>query len=102
MDEEHFNLEIRKFLKTVGVTAQREIEKHVRNAVAAGTLAGDERLLPGFALKSPTSVCRFPSRVRSSWPRGRKAPGSMKTGGRPQAATDVSVTFPVTWVAICM
>ena len=44
MDEEHFNLEIRKFLKTVGVTAQREIEKHVRDALAAGTLSGEEAL----------------------------------------------------------
>ena len=41
MDEEHFNLEIRKFLKTVGVTAQREIEKHVRDALATGTLSGE-------------------------------------------------------------
>ncbi|MEE8332275.1 MAG: DUF6494 family protein [Alphaproteobacteria bacterium] len=44
MNEEHFNLEIRKFLKTVGVTAQREIEKSVREALASGTLSGDEAL----------------------------------------------------------
>ena len=44
MDEEHFNLEIRKYLKTVGVTAQREIEKHVREAMANGSLSGDETL----------------------------------------------------------
>ncbi len=29
MDEEHFNMEVRKFLKKVGVTSQREIEKAV-------------------------------------------------------------------------
>ena len=44
MDEEHFNMEIRKFLKTVGVTSQREIEKHVRQALAGGSLSGDEAL----------------------------------------------------------
>ena len=44
MDEEHFNLEIRKFLKTVGVTSQREIEKHVREALARGALSGNETL----------------------------------------------------------
>lgn len=44
MDEEHFNLEIRKFLKTVGVTAQREIERHVREALTSGALSGDEAL----------------------------------------------------------
>jgi hypothetical protein len=42
LDEEKFNLEIRKFLKVVGITSQREIEKAVREAVAAGKLrAGD-------------------------------------------------------------
>ena len=44
MDEEVFNMELRKFLKKVGVTSQREIEQAVRNAVAAGTLTGDEAL----------------------------------------------------------
>ncbi|WP_206054792.1 DUF6494 family protein [Nitrosococcus wardiae] len=32
MDEEQFNMSVRKFLKTLGVTAQREIEKAVRDA----------------------------------------------------------------------
>lgn len=44
MNEETFNLSTRKFLKTFGVTAQREIEKAVRDALAAGRLRGDERL----------------------------------------------------------
>lgn len=35
---EEFNLSMRKFLKTVGVTSQREIEQAVRKAQAAGTL----------------------------------------------------------------
>jgi hypothetical protein len=44
MDEETFNLTVRKFLKEVGVTSQREIEKAVREALAAGRLAGNEKL----------------------------------------------------------
>ena len=38
IDEEKLNLEIRKFLKNVGVTSQREIEKAVRAAADAGSL----------------------------------------------------------------
>ena len=44
MDEERFNMEIRRFLKKVGITSQREIEKAVREALAAGTLKGGESL----------------------------------------------------------
>ena len=44
MDEDVFNMSIRKFLKKVGVTSQREIETAVRDAVAAGKLSGDEKL----------------------------------------------------------
>jgi hypothetical protein len=40
MDEDRFNMELRKFLKIVGVTSQREIEKALRAALAAGTLRG--------------------------------------------------------------
>lgn len=42
MNEEAFNQSIRKFLKIVGVSSQREIEHAVANAVAAGTIAGTE------------------------------------------------------------
>lgn len=44
MDEDVFNMSIRKFLKKVGVTSQREIETAVRDAVAAGKISGDEAL----------------------------------------------------------
>ena len=44
LDETTFNLEIRKFLKTFGVNAQREIEKAVRSAVDSGKLTGTETL----------------------------------------------------------
>ena len=38
MNEDAFNMSVRKFLKKVGVTAQREIEQVVRDAEAAGKL----------------------------------------------------------------
>ncbi len=42
MNEEVFNLSIRKFLKMVGVNSQREIEQAVAKAVADGAIAGTE------------------------------------------------------------
>ena len=44
MNEEALNTSVRKFLKTVGVTSQREIEKVVRDAVSSGKLKGNEHL----------------------------------------------------------
>ena len=44
MNEDVFNMSLRKFLKKVGVTSQREIEKAVRAAVDEGKLAGTEKL----------------------------------------------------------
>ena len=44
MNEETFNTSLRKFLKTLGVGAQREIEKAVRQALAEGRLKGNEKL----------------------------------------------------------
>ena len=43
MNEDVFNASIRKFLKTLGVGAQREIEKAVRQALAEGKLKGNEK-----------------------------------------------------------
>jgi hypothetical protein len=43
MNEDVFNTSIRKFLKTLGVSAQREIEKAVRQALADGKLKGNEK-----------------------------------------------------------
>ena len=40
MDEDRFNISLRKFLKEVGVTSQREIEKAVWDAHQGGKLAG--------------------------------------------------------------
>lgn len=44
MNEEQFNADLRKFLKRFGVTAQREIERAVMDAVEAGKLLGNETL----------------------------------------------------------
>jgi hypothetical protein len=44
MNEEAFNLSVRKLLKQFGVTAQREIEKAVDEATKAGRLKGMESL----------------------------------------------------------
>ena len=44
MNEDVLNTSVRRFLKTVGVTSQREIEKAVREAVASGRLKGNEAL----------------------------------------------------------
>ncbi|HEY2929234.1 DUF6494 family protein [Piscinibacter sp.] len=42
MNEEALNLSIRKFLKMVGVSSQREIEHAVAKALASGAIAGTE------------------------------------------------------------
>jgi hypothetical protein len=44
MNEEALNVSIRKFLKKVGITSQREIEQAVRAAVTGGRLKGNEAL----------------------------------------------------------
>ncbi len=44
MDEDAFNMSVRKFLKKLGVTSQREIEAAVREGLESGALKGDEAL----------------------------------------------------------
>jgi hypothetical protein len=44
MNEDVFNTSLRGFLKKVGITSQREIEKAVRDAIAGGKLKGNEKL----------------------------------------------------------
>ena len=44
MNEDVLNTSLRKFLKTVGVTSQREIENSVRKAIADGRIKGNETL----------------------------------------------------------
>ncbi len=44
MNQDIFNMEVRKFLKKVGVTSQREIERAVQAAIDSGSLTGNETL----------------------------------------------------------
>ena len=53
LDEDRLNLEIRKFLKQVGVTSQREIEKAMRDAVASGKLSDAVSLDAKMTLSIP-------------------------------------------------
>ncbi len=54
MDADVFNIQIRKFLKQVGVTSQREIEAAVRAAVEDGRLKGDETVTARMTLTIET------------------------------------------------
>lgn len=53
MDDEAFNLSLRKFLKTVGVGSQREIEEAAARAVAAGTIGASATLPATMTLCVP-------------------------------------------------
>jgi len=53
MNEDVLNMSLRKFLKKVGVTGQREIEQAVRNALDAGRLKGEEKLPAEMRLTIP-------------------------------------------------
>jgi hypothetical protein len=53
MNEDIFNIEIRKFLKTVGITSQREIEHAILKAVEAGQLRGTETVAVSMTLEVP-------------------------------------------------
>ena len=51
MNPDVFNMELRQFLKKVGVTSQREIENVVNHALEHGEIKGDERLRAVMTLK---------------------------------------------------
>jgi len=50
MNDDVLNMSLRKFLKKVGVTSQREIENAVKEALEAGRLKGNERLAAAVRL----------------------------------------------------
>jgi len=54
MDQETFNLSIRKFLKMVGVNSQREIEVAVQKALESGRLKGSENFAAKVTLEIPS------------------------------------------------
>ena len=53
MNEETFNISIRKFLKVVGVSSQRDIEHAVAKAMADGKLTGSESFRATMTLEIP-------------------------------------------------
>jgi hypothetical protein len=53
MNEDTFNIEIRRVLKKLGITSQRQIEHAVEHAIAAGKLAGNETLAVRIQLDMP-------------------------------------------------
>jgi hypothetical protein len=60
MDQETFNLSIRKFLKMVGVNSQREIEQAVQNALQQQKLSGTEVLAAKMTLEIPSLGVKVP------------------------------------------
>ena len=60
MDQETFNLRIRKFLKMVGVGSQREIEQAVQKAIESQRIKGDETLLAKVTLEIPSLGLKVP------------------------------------------
>lgn len=55
MNEDTFNLEIRKYLKTVGISSQREIEHAVAKAMESGKLHGSETVAVKMTLELPAA-----------------------------------------------
>ena len=53
IDEDRLNVTIRKFLKAVGITSQREIEKAVRDAAETGALPASGKLPATMTLSIP-------------------------------------------------
>jgi hypothetical protein len=53
MNEDAINMEIRKVLKKVGITSQREIEKALQAAFDSGKLSGNEQLAVSVRLEMP-------------------------------------------------
>ena len=60
MDQETFNLSIRKFLKMVGVNSQREIEQAVQAALQKKNLSGDETLAAKITLEIASIGVKVP------------------------------------------
>jgi ribosomal protein L1 len=60
MDQETFNLSIRKFLKNVGVNSQREMEQAVQKAIESGRLKGSETIPVKMTLEIPALGIKLP------------------------------------------
>ena len=55
MDEEVFNMQLRRFLKKVGIQSQQEIEQAVRKSIETGLLSGKEKLKVQMLLRIPAA-----------------------------------------------
>ena len=53
MDEELLNIQVRRFLKKVGMQSQREIEQAVKDHIRNGSLSGAEKLDATMLLEVP-------------------------------------------------
>ena len=53
MDEEVLNIQVRKFLKKVGIQSQRQIEQAVKEHIKKGSLVGTEELDASMLLEVP-------------------------------------------------
>ena len=60
MDQDTFNLSIRKFLKMVGVNSQREIEQAVQKSLQSGKLKGEETIPVKVMLEIPALGVKVP------------------------------------------
>ena len=60
MDQETFNISIRKFLKMVGVNSQREIEQAVQAAMQKGSLRANEAIPAKVTLEIPSLGVKVP------------------------------------------
>ncbi len=60
MDQETFNLSIRKFLKMVGVNSQREIEQAVQSALQGRKISGSETFPAKVTLEIPALGLKVP------------------------------------------
>jgi hypothetical protein len=60
MEQEAFNLSIRKFLKMIGVNSQREIERAVQVALQETKLSGSEALAATMTLEIPAIGLKIP------------------------------------------
>ena len=65
MNEETFNISLRKFLKMVGVNSQREIEQAVAKAVADKAISGNEKMPAVMTLEFPALklTARFEGKI---------------------------------------
>jgi hypothetical protein len=60
MDQDAFNMSIRKFLKMVGVSSQREIEQAVQDALEKKKISGNESLPAKVTLEIPQLGLKVP------------------------------------------